>query len=198
MLTADHILRWHLPEEAVEVTSDKLGKGSYGAVYRGLLKSKEGEAPRSVAVKVVDYSPGSYESIHQFHLAAQKECDVLQLTTGLDETVRLVGVTWISLTRVRIVMELLPATLKDLLKEIQEQVLDDGAREAQGRRRRSLAIQCVDLLGVLYKMKCIHGDIKANNLFIRYERVGVQVGGKYLHVAPKSRWCWVTLEGPLT
>lgn len=151
-------IRFRISECAVRCSftdTERLGRGSFGTVYHTELLDRTG----AYCVKVIDFEKTGYTHIHKFHLRVYSEIDIMQLGSENPSVCDIVGAVFVTIYKVLIVMKVYSSTLQQHLKVAHTHLLH--------REREHFALQCVDLLQMLYKfLNVIHSDIKVDNIFV--------------------------------
>ena len=145
--------KYRITPRDISYNSGKMiGRGTFGYVCEGYYKGSR------VAVKVCKYTERKYGSYSAFHDDIRSEADILQL--GSDEFfVRFIGLSFVSLDRCLLVMELCEKDLRCHLLE---------SEQVSNAEKYSICDQVLRIFSHLFfSFKIIHGDIKLNNFLVR-------------------------------
>jgi serine/threonine protein kinase len=150
-------IRFRIAEDQVRccfTEPERVGRGSFGTVYHTELT----QIPGQYCVKVLDFEKTGQSHIHKFHQRVYTEIDIMQLGSENPRVCDLVGAVFVSIQKVWIVMKRYHTTLQQHVRTNTNLLPTE---------REDLALQCVDLLQMVYKfLNVIHGDIKMDNIFV--------------------------------
>ncbi|CAG9856093.1 unnamed protein product [Phyllotreta striolata] len=151
---------WEMDPDDIELVT-VLGKGNFGTVYQGLIKSKD----HVCAVKVVNEALNEYQ-----RMEILVEASVMKAFSDCYHVVRLLGVVS---TRQPpfVVMELMErGDLRNYLRKMR-----DSSQDLTSNEIYRMAVEIADGMAYLSARKFVHRDLAARNCMVAADRT-VKVG----------------------